>query len=184
MEANLKKSINKKVSDFASIEQLMRDSLGMGSDTQVVDAIIAIGKEFPQDATTISTGTAQYLCGRFLQGTILCNELFAMAVGYEMKMEVARRRALGEAVIIKAKAAGIKTAKECEFYAHTDEDYLAAAEALISAKMIRTLIEGLRKDFDKSHYFMRSIYQKELMGDDSVVPHSGDVSEESDTYGW
>ena len=71
------------------------------------------------------------------------------------------KKIFGEAMIIRGASQGLKTAKEKEMYAHTDSEYIEAAEKLIEAHMFRQLIGEKKSSFEKAHYLMKRISEKD-----------------------
>lgn len=150
---------------LSSIEEMVRNSLGLDPNTQIIQQIVEITREMPANANAIGASHAEYLSGRYLRGLDLCNELYALSVGYELKSEILKKKAHGEAFIIRSKTKGLKTAKEMEAYANTDDIYVEAAEKHAEAKMLRVLVENIRSDFEKAHYLMRKIAEKDVEND-------------------
>lgn len=152
----MQNSIEKK-QGFSTLEAVIRDHLDLPVNDLILGEIIAISREIPENANNISPSNAQYLAGRFLKGMDLCGELYAISIAYELKMEVQKKREHGQAFILRSKNKGLKTAKEKEAYANTDEIYLEVADRYAEAKMFRVRVETMRKDFEKAHYLMRKI---------------------------
>lgn len=150
---------------LSSIEEIVRTSLGLEPNTQLIGQIVEITREMPANANAIGASHAEYLSGRYLKGLDLCNELYALSIGYELKSEIFKKKAHGEAFIIRSKTKGLKTAKEMEAYANTDDIYIEAAEKHAEAKMLRVLVENIRSDFEKAHYLMRKIAEKDVEND-------------------
>lgn len=177
---------------LSSIEQMVRVSLGLDPSTTLIDQVVAVARELPENANAINPPYAEYLAGRFLKGLDVCNELYALSIGYELKSEISKKKAHGEAFIIRSKTKGLKTAKEMEAYANTDDIYVEAAEKHAEAKMLRVLVENIRSDFEKAHYLMRKIAEKDVNTDytkqtlpaGSNSSDSDEASEDVDTAGW
>lgn len=155
----------KKAHVLSSIEQVVRASLGLESNSVIIEQVVEVAKELPDNANAIGPAHAEYLAGRFLKGLDLCNELYALSIGYELKCEIMKKKSHGEAFIIRSKSKGLKTAKEMEAYANTDDLYIEAAEKHAEAKMLRVLVENIRSDFEKAHYLMRKISEKDVNND-------------------
>lgn len=155
----------KKAHVLTSIEEMVRVSLGLEPDTVLINQIVGIAKELPDNANAVTPSHAEFLAGRFLKGLDLCNELYALSIGYELKSEIFKKKAHGEAFIVRSKTKGLKTAKEMEAYANTDDLYIEAAEKHAESKMLRVLVENIRSDFEKAHYLMRKIAEKDVEND-------------------
>lgn len=175
----------KKAHVLTSIEEMVRASLGLAPDTALINDIVEITKELPDNANAVSPSFAEYLAGRFLKGLDLCNELYALSIGYELKSEIFKKKAHGEAFIIRSKTKGLKTAKEMEAYANTDDLYVEAAEKHAESKMLRVLVENIRSDFEKAHYLMRKIAEKDVETDYTKQETSSVTTEKStEADGW
>lgn len=157
-----------------SLEHMIREQLKLPVSNLILSTIIEISQEIPDNPNSLSPSNAQYLAGRFLKGMDLCGELYAIAVGYELKQEVLKKREHGFAFTVRSKNKGFKTAKEKEAYANTDDEYLAAADKYAEARMFRIRVEAMRKDFEKAHYLMRKIADE-----DSVLPNNGHSNQDS-----
>ena len=165
---------------LTSIEEVVRASLGLDNNSLLVSQIVSVAQEIPENANAVSPSQAEFLSGRFLKGLDLCNELYAMAVGYELKCEIGKKKAHGEAFIIRSKTKGLKTAKEMEAYANTDDIYVLAAEKHAEAKMLRVLVENIRSDFEKAHYLMRRIAEKDVENNYSEPESKPESSQEEE----
>lgn len=175
----------KKAHVLSSIEEMVRTSLGLDPSTEIIEQIVEVARELPDNANAISPSHAEYLAGRFLKGLALCNELCALATGYELKSDILKKKAHGDAFIVRSKSKGLKTAKEMEAYANTDDLYVEAAEKHAEAKMLRVLVENIRSDFEKAHYLMRKISEKDVENDYRKQEISSDTSDESgEEDGW
>lgn len=175
MSELIKQNINTLEADIRALHNLPTDHL-------VLSTLFEISREIPDNANTIDSHHAEYLAGRFLKGLDLCGELYALAISYEMKQELLKKKEFSNAMIIRATDKLLKTAKEKEMYAFADELYLAAAEKHIAAKMFRHLVEEKREAFFKAHYLMRKIVDKNIVSDSSTFGLKN--SEESTEEEW
>lgn len=171
-----KQNMNTLESDIRAIHNLPTDHL-------VLTTLFEISREIPDNANSIDSHHAEYLAGRFLKGLDLCGELYALAISYEMKQELLKKKEFSNAMIIRASEKGLKTAKEKEICAYADEIYIEAAEKYISAKMFRHLVEEKREAFFKAHYLMRKIVDKNIVTD-SVSYVNSNNSEDSTEEEW
>lgn len=154
--------------EITLLEHMIREQLGLPVSNLVIDQIIDIHKEIPNNVNNINPSYAQYLAGRFLKGMDLCAELYAIAISCELKKEVLKKKEHGDALLNRSKNLGIKTAKEKEAFANTDKDYLAACDVFADAKAFRILVEMRRKDFEKAHYLMRKVSEEDVEMNDKV----------------
>lgn len=151
------------------IEATIRRAHGMDAQNQVMGKLMEISREIPDNVNHLTPAMAEHLAGRFLKGLEICGELYSMAINYEMKMEIQKRKEFSQAMLVRsAGVAGVKTAKEKEMFAFSDEGYLAAAEHYAEAKMFRVFVEEKKDSFSKAHYLVRKIVDR-----DQVVGFDG-----------
>ena len=146
---------------FSSIEDIIRDKLGLPPSDSILTEIIDISREIPNNINALIPTEASFLSGRFLKGLDLCGELYSIAIAYELKMEVNKKKEHGLALILRSKKHGFKTAKEKEAYANTDDVYIEASDRHAESKMFRVRVESMRKDFEKAHYLMRKVSEED-----------------------
>lgn len=146
---------------FALIEFMIREQLGLPVSNSVLDVVLDISRELPDNVNNISPVHAQHLAGRFLKGMDMCGELYALAVAYEIKKDVNRKKEHGSALLFRSRNNNLKTAKEKESYADLDETYLEACDKYAEAKAFRIRVEKLREDFEKAHYLMRKVSEND-----------------------
>jgi len=149
--------VQTKNTGLSTLEHIIREQLGLPVSHLVLAEIVEISREIPENTNTLTPSHAQYLAGKFLKGMDLCGELYAISVGYELKMEVLKKKEHGLAFIVRSKNLGLKTAKEKEAYANTDDLYVEISDKYAESKMFRIRVESMRKDFEKAHYLMRKI---------------------------
>lgn len=167
----------------SSLEYIIRNQLKLPVGELVLSTIIEISQEIPDNPNSLTPSNAQYLAGRFLKGMDLCGELYSIAVGYELKQEVLKKREHGLAFTIRSKNKGLKTAKEKEAYANTDVEYIAAADKYAEAKMFRIRVESMRKDFEKAHYLMRKIADEDGVLPSGQTSQSAPADDAEDSWG-
>lgn len=148
--------------DMSLLEHMVREELKLPVKNLVLDLVLEISKEIPNNVNDLSPSRAQYLAGRFLKGMDMCAELCTIATRYEMQKEVLKKKEHGDAFLQRAKGQGLKTVKEKEAYADTDEDYLNACEVFHTAKAFRVRVDMLRRDFEKAHYHMRRLAENDV----------------------
>lgn len=149
-----------------SLETIIRQTQGMDGQKRVLKTLLEISREIPDNVNQLAPAMAEYLAGRFLKALDICGELYSMAVSYELKMGILKKKEFSNAMLIRsADVASIKTAKEKEMFAHADADYLAAADRHVEAEMFRTFVEEKKETFGKAHYLMRKIVDREQVVD-------------------
>ena len=149
------------------IESTIRRAHGLDAQQRVLATIGEISREIPENVNHLSPAMAEQLAGRFLKGLELCGELYAMAVSYELKMEILKRKEFSQAMLIRsAGVQGIKTAKEKEMFAFSEPIYMKAADTHVEAKMFRLFIEEKKDSFSKAHYLVRKVADRDQMVND------------------
>lgn len=152
-----------------TIEATIRRAHGLDAQQQVMTKLMEISREIPDNVNHLSPAMAEHLAGRFLKGLELCGELYSMAINYEMKMEIQKRKEFSQAMLVRsAGVQGIKTAKEKEMFAFCDDTYIEAAERYAEAKMFRVFVEEKKDSFTKAHYLVRKIVDRDQLVDTST----------------
>lgn len=149
------------VSTFALLEKAIKDHIGFSSTRLVIDEIIEIAGGIPDHVGSLSSDQAEHLAGRFLKGCELCGDLYAIALGYELQMEAAKKREYGQAILHRAKDKGYKTAVDKTAYVATDESYQSADKKYNDAKMFRVAVAQKHQLFEKAHYHMRKLADRD-----------------------
>ena len=161
---------NLEQSEFAAREQL-----GFPTERLSISDVIEASALIPEDVTTLNASQAEYLAGRFLKGFEVCGDLYAIAVGHEAKMEAQKREKFNRAVLMKSVTLGYKTAVDKTAYGYVDDEYLAAEGKYNEAKMFRLFVAQKHQTFEKAHYHMRKLADR----DANMI--SGRPSMDSDT---
>lgn len=146
-----------------SLEINVRQAHNLPTTSLILSTLLEISREIPDNANNVDSHMAEYLAGRFLKGMDLCGELYSLAVSYEMKMEIQKKKSFADAMLIRSVPLNIKTAKEKEMYAFSDSEYLKVANEHVAAHMFRLLIEEKKEAFYKAHYLMRKIVDKDVI---------------------
>lgn len=168
------------ISGIETIETMVRQTNGLDGQKRVLKTLMEISREIPDNVNALTPPMAEYLAGRFLKGLDLCGELYALAISYEGKMEIAKRREFSEAMLVRSQGkSGIKTAKEKEMYAFSDEKYCASADKYVEAKMFRLFVEEKKDGFSKAHYLVRKIVDR-----DQIVSDMGSSGNQSNDVEW
>jgi hypothetical protein len=135
--------------------------------------IKALSDAMPKDGN-IDSNNAENLAVRYLKGADLCAELLAIATAYVQKTDTLKKKAYGNAAMIKAPKSGAKTDKSKAWFAEMDDEYIEAsnkhAEALAFAKWVQAKLGS----FEKMHYICKKIldrsYNHEKMSGFSGMP--------------
>lgn len=171
---------------IVDMEEMIRQAHGLDIRNKTMKTIVDISREIPDDASSLIGSVAEHLAGRFLRGLDLCGELYSLASSYEMKTELIKKKEFSNAMLIRSSEhPNVKTAKEKEMFAFSDEGYLAQAEKHIAAKMFRIFIEEKKEAFYKAHYMMRKIVDREgTVGDNGFgqTDNETNTRKETDWY--
>lgn len=153
-----------------ALEGTIREANGLDAQYRVLGKLMEISREIPDNVNHLTPPMAEHLAGRFLKGLELCGELYSMAINHEMKMEVLKRKEFSQAMLIRTQGVpGIKTAKEKEIYAFSDDAYIKAADKYAEAKMFRVFVEEKKDSFSKAHYLLRKIVDRDQVVDTSTM---------------
>lgn len=150
----------KDVDGIDALEVQIRESIGMNTNNLVMRTILEISNEIPSNANAIDSSYAEYLAGKFLKGVELCGDVASMAFRYEHQMETLKRKEFSTAYLVRAPLKGYKRAKDQEFYAFQDEEYLKVCEKLGIAKAFKIMITQKHSAFEKAHHMMRKISEQ------------------------
>lgn len=156
----------------------IKDKVGFPNAALIVGEIKRIAGEIPHSVNSLSPESARELAATFLKGMDLCGELYAVATGYELKMELNKKKEHAIALVVRSQTFQCKTARDKESYADMDVEYLEAADRFIEAKYFRIMIENKREDFSKAHYLMRKI------ADENVILPDPNSSSPNGYVGW
>ena len=165
-----------------NLEVAMREIHGLPTNQLMMSTVLDISRELPENVNNLSPEMAEYLAGRFLKGMDICGELYALAISFEMKMELGKKEEFSHAMIVRSADFNLKTAKEKEMYAHADKIYLEASHRYISAKMFRLLIEEKKDAFYKAHYLLRKIVDRDVGIDHQLETANPALEDESQAW--
>lgn len=116
-----------------------------------------------------------------------CQEYIAKLDRYIGSQEAEKSRAWANAALSKAKAAGHKTAKDKEWFASADEDYIEVINTLVLAKAAKKWFENKAGYFRGWHYafktFLKRDYSLERLGNTSELGYNIDTSSGQDHKG-
>jgi hypothetical protein len=140
---------------------LRREHVLPDGGSMLITRVFSISREIPQNIHDLDPSHAEYLSGVMLKGMSMCGELYSLAVGYELRMEAAKKASYSRAMMVKASDAGFKSAKDREQFAFADEDFLDAQSKCIEAKMFKTMVEEKKQLFLKAHHLMKDVVSKD-----------------------
>ena len=147
----------KEKSDLDVLEIRVRTQAGFSASTLVMQEIVDVSNEIPQDINALSSAMAQHLASRFLHALNLCGDLMAISHRYEMRMETKSKEEYSRACLIRAAEAGYTKIGDKKVYADMDSLYLEAKDASEDAKSFRIMVVNKHKALEKAHYHMRKI---------------------------
>ena len=96
-----------------------------------------------------------------LRGENLCQEKIVFIDRYIGFLDGEKSKAWTDAALSKSKAAGYKTAKDKEWIAAADTDYIIAANKLTMAKATKRWLEKKAGSFEKWHYAFKSFLRRD-----------------------
>lgn len=96
-----------------------------------------------------------------LRGENLCQEKIVFIDRYIGFLEGEKSKAWADAALTKAKTAGYKTAKDKEWFAAADSEYIVVANKLTMAKATKRWLEKKAGSFEKWHYAFKSFLRRD-----------------------
>ena len=133
---------------------------GFGIKSIDITSIEAIETSLPKsgivDANIAERGLLQTL-----EGQNLCQEKLVQVDRWIGRLEGEKNKAWSEASLVKAKDAGHKTAKDKEWFAQSDDDYIDAYNELILAKACKKWLENKAGYFLAWHYALKTFLRRD-----------------------
>ena len=128
-----------------------------------VDAIMEIESKLPSNRSAVidSNIAAQGLMIT-LEGQNICQEKIALMDRYLGLLEGKKNKAWAEAALVKAKNLGHKTAKDKEWYALSDDDYITVCNEISLAKAGKKFLENKASFFSGWHYAFKSFLNRDF----------------------
>lgn len=96
-----------------------------------------------------------------LEGQNLCQERIVQVDRWIGQLESLKNKAWSQAALVKAKEAGHKTAKDKEWYAQSDDDYIEACNNLVMAKACKKWLENKASYFLAWHYALKTFLKRD-----------------------
>ena len=96
-----------------------------------------------------------------LEAQNLCQERIIEIDRLIGRLESEKNKAWSEAALNKAKQAGYKTAKDKEWFAQSDDDYIEACNNLTMAKACKKWLENKASYFSGWHYSLKTFLKRD-----------------------
>jgi hypothetical protein len=125
-----------------------------------VSEIDRISDYLPRNGV-IDINIAESALALTLEGQNLCQEKIAQVDRWIGIKETDKNKAWSYAALTLAKAAGIKTAKEKEWFAQSDADYINAYNDLTLAKACKRWFENKASYFQTWHYALKTFLKRD-----------------------
>lgn len=136
-----------------SIKNFTINSIDISPIEGIVDSLPKSGIV---DANIAESGLLQTL-----EGQNLCQEKIVQVDRWIGKLESLKNKAWSEAALVKAKEAGYKTAKDKEWFAQSDEDYIKCYNQLVLAKAAKKWLESKASYFLAWHYALKTFLKRD-----------------------
>ena len=96
-----------------------------------------------------------------LEGQNLCQEKIVQVDRWIGQLESSKNKAWSQAALVKAKEAGYKTAKDKEWFAQSDDDYINSCNELVLAKACKKWLENKAGYFLAWHYALKTFLKRD-----------------------
>jgi len=96
-----------------------------------------------------------------LEGQNLCQEKIVQIDRWIGHLESNKNKAWSKAALSKANTAGYKTAKDKEWFAQADDDYVVACDELTLAKAAKKWLENKAGYFSGWHYALKTFLKRD-----------------------
>lgn len=103
-----------------------------------------------------------------LRGENLCQDKIVLIDRYIGFLDGEKNKAWSNAALTKAKASGYKTAKDKEWFAAADEDYIVVSNKLTLAKATKRWLEKKAGSFEKWHYAFKTFLRRDYSVENSA----------------
>lgn len=107
----------------------------------------------------IDMHVAEELATQFIRAADMLSELHLIIMRWEGKAITRKKKAWGEAFYIRATKKGIKTAKEKEAYADSDDEYVLWSDRATEAQAAKKYIEQKYNTLIKAHHLAKSAWE-------------------------
>ena len=130
-----------------------------GIDVSEIDKI----SDFLPKNGVIDLNIAESALALTLEGQNLCQEKIAQVDRWIGIKETEKNKAWTYAALTLAKAAGVKTAKEKEWFAQADAGYIDACNNLTLAKACKKWFENKAGYFQTWHYALKTFLKRDYL---------------------
>ena len=96
-----------------------------------------------------------------LEGQNLCQEKVVLVDRWIGQLEGLKNKAWSSAALVKAKDKGYKTAKDKEWYAQSDDEYIEVLNKITLAKASKKWLENKAAYFSGWHYAMKTFLKRD-----------------------
>ena len=125
-----------------------------------VSPIIEVGKKLPTTGV-VDLGSAEQGLFLTLEGQNLCQEKIVILDRWIGYLESERGKVWSDAALNKSKAAGHKTAKDKEWFAQADEEYISVCNQLTLAKACKKWFESKADYYSGWHYAFKTFLRRD-----------------------
>lgn len=171
-----------KINDLEVLEAKIREEVGFPTNRLVMQTIVDISNEIPNNVNALVPSMAQHLAARFLHALNLCGDLMAIAHRYEMKMETKAKEEHSKACLVRAANAGYTKIGDKKVYADMDTEYLKAKSDAEDARSFRIMVVNKHKSLEKAHHHMRKISEQNNDGNDNDLSNDSNLSLENEDW--
>jgi hypothetical protein len=126
-------------------------------DIQGIENMLPSNRSSVIDANVASRGLLITL-----EGQNLCQEKIAVLDRYLGVLEGKKNKAWADAALVKAKAAGHKTAKDKEWFALADDDFIEISNEISLTKAAKKYLESKSSYFSGWHYSFKSFLNRDF----------------------
>jgi len=122
--------------------------------------ILKLGGILPKNGVIDANIAEKYLVTT-IEAQDLCQEKIAQVDKYIAIKKIRLDKIEAESALIRAKEAGLKTAKEKEWFIQSDAEVISAKEDLEIAKVCKMWLENKVKYFSMWHYSLKSYLRRD-----------------------
>jgi hypothetical protein len=123
-----------------------------------------------------------------LEGVNLCNEKIPVIDRWLGELDSKKNKAWSQAALVKAKQAGYKTAKDKEWFASEDDDFISVMNEINLAKAAKKWLENKASYFSMYHYRCRAFIKSDNSAENSsshgVYGYNIDVQDDTTQVDW
>ncbi len=132
-----------------------------------IGEIERIQSKLPRNGV-IDLNIAERLLIFTLEGQNLCQEKITQIDRWCGYLEGLKNKAWSNAALVKAKEKGYKTAKDKEWYAAADDDYIKILNKITIAKAAKKWMENKSGYFSSWHYALKTFIRRDYLIENST----------------